>query len=958
MSYSDDEEDFEYSGASGLIANQELGLIERTFKTTIRNIQLKNTKDLTKPMVVFTLGGNYHEEDRRHAGEGIVKTGKKGATFKTEALAEFEDREGGTFTKEFTKYWKGGYEDLAEQELLIQVYDVRTCGCSKELMGEARLNLEKWADGSIQQELELRLREGGRNLIAGDITFLGYFQEVWDFKLLFYDWKGTNLRAMDNSGTSDPYLKISFDKNWAQMFQGGLSRSCKGEVCMETLFPQWEEIGTITYKGTRSELENEIFKIECYDWDRGSADDLIGSADVLFRGVIDYGSVDTELRYTKTSKRNGETVTEVISSGGLEGYLSVESMPRYEQEGDIVIPIPGVRYLAVKINSAHNLRATDDNGSTDAFVTVTWGGTTQTTKVIHRNLNPKWNETLYFPVRLVSDSADALAKKGPVKVYVWDWDEAGNDQQGQFDIALSDITRGSAGKYDGQNTTRIFKETAQKLFTANVDEESDATVDFECWFQPDFAASLVVEEDAQSQIRVLPEEFKTRETEWRAGIPQPMLKSGEYAIEASDESGAFRFLPTFLQPINPPKDLRGEPLMVARTVGCFTFASDVDAFDGLDDVWCSTNYFLDMKKGDAEEHAMLLCNIFLGMKLDAYCVNGKTKNGEDHTWVMTREADGSVIVWETTNGKRYVLPERWTGTMEEEDEYSDEDEDDVVDVEEVTVETDKGKAKAPEITNDMLNDNVDVVFDEDDIRKDNAAYPSEEVEVFEVDAGPKMTMPGGVEGLSKINLPYMSIETIFNHENLWANIQHPDPSKVKYDLEDPLQWKAFVDFDEGFSEEVIPFFSPRALGPAIRGGRLEALESTVYMEVCAGVTAWRHGEHMETEVLHEMREVLKEGLEYMELKKVSYDPEDYDPKIAAWQGKISVACPPKHKFKGVPLCFFYTDAKKIRKVLMNKFDFHREDDANCKFAFGVHVAPYPGGVAAVWIYYCVMVPVE
>lgn len=52
-----------------------------------------------------------------------------------------------------------------------------------------------------------------------------------------------------------------------------------------------------------------------------------------------------------------------------------------------------------------------------------------------------------------------------------------------------------------------------------------------------------------------------------------------------------------------------------------------------------------------------------------------------------------------------------------------------------------------------------------------------------------------VEG-KKVNspdiLPWGTIELIFNHKNVWANIQHQNPAKIMYELHNTNQWRPFL----------------------------------------------------------------------------------------------------------------------------------------------------------------------
>jgi len=130
----------------------------RPFRLRIRNIVLSNISPFdptgSDPYLVFTLGGNYKEEDLRHrsvffvdskccmadcrqSGLGIVRTGKKGPVFKTDKIKGVPPQGTGLlsplaastssgfnlahFPESFVKYWRGEYEDLRSQVLKIEV---------------------------------------------------------------------------------------------------------------------------------------------------------------------------------------------------------------------------------------------------------------------------------------------------------------------------------------------------------------------------------------------------------------------------------------------------------------------------------------------------------------------------------------------------------------------------------------------------------------------------------------------------------------------------------------------------------------------------------------------------------------------------------------------------------------------------------------------------------------------
>ena len=70
------------------------------------------------------------------------------------------------------------------------------------------------------------------------------------------------------------------------------------------------------------------------------------------------------------------------------------------------------------------------------------------------------------------------------------------------------------------------------------------------------------------------------------------------------------------------------------------------------DVWNTTASFLDLLAGDAEEHALLLCNLFLAIGKKAYVLIGDELPNGDTAYVLTRDA-GTVRLWNAHTGMVY-----------------------------------------------------------------------------------------------------------------------------------------------------------------------------------------------------------------------------------------------------------------------------------------------------------------
>ena len=155
--------------------------------------------------------------------------------------------------------------------------------------------------------------------------------------------------------------------------------------------------------------------------------------------------------------------------------------------------------------------AADPNGLSDPFVTVEWDGREQSTRVVPKDLNPKWNQTLYFPIKLVSLTRDALQKKPPVSMRVFDHDEAGRDLLGSCEIHLHEITSAEHDKVanetdvvtGAQHKGRVLRDMTRRLAVPGTSDHSKSTLAILAYFVPDLPADLILDAKFESQMRPL-----------------------------------------------------------------------------------------------------------------------------------------------------------------------------------------------------------------------------------------------------------------------------------------------------------------------------------------------------------------------------------------------------------------------------------------------------------------------
>ncbi|EEY68727.1 centrosomal protein, putative [Phytophthora infestans T30-4] len=145
---------------------------------------------------------------------------------------------------------------------------------------------------------------------------------------------------------------------------------------------------------------------------------------------------------------------------------------------------------------------------------------------------------------------------------------------------------------------------------------------------------------------------------------------------AEDEEGRYRMICKFITPLRVPMAVRS-PSEAARFVGLLPYESNALLGGGADETWRSIATVLSARKGDAQDHAILLASLLLGCGLDAFvCIGtisasksasrfarGSQRSYEDrgsteagHVWVLTRGSSSSdVLLWEAVTGEKFAV---------------------------------------------------------------------------------------------------------------------------------------------------------------------------------------------------------------------------------------------------------------------------------------------------------------
>eukprot|EP00250_Pteridium_aquilinum_P006892 c16719_g1_i2 orf=702-3128(-) len=178
--------------------------------------------------------------------------------------------------------------------------------------------------------------------------------------------EGRNLVAKDKFENSDPYILVQYGKTVR-----------KTKTVPRNLNPSWNQ--TFEF----AEISGgEYLKLKCFDADL-VMDDNLGSARVNLEGLE-----DDECRELWVPLENMDTG---------EVRLTIKAIRAQSKLNKSEATTPAGGTLELVLLEARDLVAADLCGTSDPFVSVHYGKQKKRTKVIYKNLNPQWNQTLEFP---------------------------------------------------------------------------------------------------------------------------------------------------------------------------------------------------------------------------------------------------------------------------------------------------------------------------------------------------------------------------------------------------------------------------------------------------------------------------------------------------------------------------------------------------------------------------------
>mmetsp|Transcript_3501 Transcript_3501/g.5228 ORF Transcript_3501/g.5228 Transcript_3501/m.5228 type:complete len:1411 (-) Transcript_3501:156-4388(-) len=354
---------------------------------------------------------------------------------------------------------------------------------------------------------------------------------------------------------------------------------------------------------------------------------------------------------------------------------------------------------------------------------------------------------------------------------------------------------------------------------------------------------------------------------WRQSLAHvPKAASRNFSFCGIDEySGHLYYLPSFLSPIVPPSSICKESQVLSfvhsiqlgrRKQGRrFNIAKEkMEKLGGPGDlqIWTDPWTFLDKRRGDHRDHALLLCNFLLGIFKHAYVCIGKVRikneKGEkvktaEHVWVLTLEEEDSkepgffqtVRFWEPSHGRTYVRMNPPRTRRDKEAIASKKDDANPLDVENLLkaslrlddaeqnddigelpsqipdysvvssltasrIHAERDKIRFQYAIQQGLKLERDSKYRTRLRRWQSQRVPQEQwnenSKFYEKKLEDRKSKQISIDERPLLHpeqdqLPYTHIDVVFNNEVLFANLQSPDPHGIQYDFLNKDRWKSF-----------------------------------------------------------------------------------------------------------------------------------------------------------------------
>ncbi|CAD8196575.1 unnamed protein product [Paramecium pentaurelia] len=509
----------------------------RRWKVFINEIRLENLqKEQLSVFLNFRIG-QIGKTANKYAD---VSSGE--VFFKSEICKDLKRSEVKVIKVMFETEMHLSYQMLKERYFVIEVWEYRRFRLNL-FLGKIQVSLLNIASGNIKRQDDIKKAFGERRQFAR-IYYNVLFQEVWDYKLTFEAWKGSNIIA-DQGKEHDPKIQLTL------MTDELIQPQVESEQIKKTKNPNFRNLkGYMHFRGTMEDLTQQMMKVTLlFDAYFNKAEKLVS-----LRGIQDTNYLKVQFRLklkvppprvkiTKKPKKknkqkkkwdgNDEDDDEDLGDDEdalrdeayiaiIEGRVNLNKVPRYSQNGELNTYIPEQYYLVVTINRLNSVLSPDDRGVINTYLTVAWRDQAKTTRMIKNDPNPSYNEELYFRIPilrrektfediinqktdqdlLIDALREELKSRPDITIQLWldGQDILSDESLGYCRVFLSEIQKASKFKktlLTDDNRRYQFdtrEATFTKKFESGLFNVSHIQITFQAFFAPDLPEELNLEE--------------------------------------------------------------------------------------------------------------------------------------------------------------------------------------------------------------------------------------------------------------------------------------------------------------------------------------------------------------------------------------------------------------------------------------------------------------------------------
>lgn len=254
---------------------------------------------------------------------------------------------------------------------------------------------------------------------------------------------GFDIKAMDFSGLSDPYVKMWTDDKY----------ECKSKTARKTLKPVWNQ----TFYMLVQEPESQALKLECWDWDLISGSDLIGRSLIKLQPVVEISRLPKPDNQLTQSYHLGEGEFE-SSTGPGKGRGQINLRMTYRAFEDIPLQDTSNAekgIVIVRIQKASQLCLSKEKISIYCKVSI------NEKEFVTPVVTQKGSEEFVFTYNNVMEFFD-VSDHDIIKIVVFEKTLTANDTLGSFERGVSDVAQDTSvspmtGKVDAGLSSDDFK---------------------------------------------------------------------------------------------------------------------------------------------------------------------------------------------------------------------------------------------------------------------------------------------------------------------------------------------------------------------------------------------------------------------------------------------------------------------------------------------------------------------